>query len=392
MNQGMEKCGNDVVCGRLQGKRVIILLDWLELGGAEQQALVLARQLRTHYGSHVQIWGLHPPGRVSQICDQEGIPWRYIPMKWQPDNWATRRSLARLTWALWLARPTVLLPYTRTPNVICGLIWRWTGARMCIWNQRDGGMGLNGGVIEQRAVRNTPAFVSNSQHAADALTQKYRLRPGKVRVVRNGVKLGPAQKTREEWRTELGASADCLLACMVANLGCFKDHVTLIRAWKIGSERLREAGQAACLVLAGRECDTAQKLRALVAELGIVREVRFLGSVADISGLLKAVDLGVFNSPLEGCPNGVLECMAAGLPIAATDIPGIREAVGADGYPFLAPPGDAETLASRIVRLALDKDQQERLGAINRQRIDDCFRPEQMSSEMVRVMSGEICS
>lgn len=58
-------------------KRVIILLDWLELGGAEQQAMILAEQIRDHHGVHIQVWGLHPPGRVAELCEEQSIPWHY---------------------------------------------------------------------------------------------------------------------------------------------------------------------------------------------------------------------------------------------------------------------------------------------------------------------------
>ena len=41
------------------------------------------------------------------------------------------------------AAPDVLLPYTWFPNVLCGLVWRFTGARVCVWNQRDSGVSLD---------------------------------------------------------------------------------------------------------------------------------------------------------------------------------------------------------------------------------------------------------
>jgi glycosyltransferase involved in cell wall biosynthesis len=57
--------------------------------------------------------------------------------------------------------------------------------------------------------------------------------------------------------------------------------------------------------------------------------------------------------------------MYAGLAVAATDVPGIREAVGAPGLPFLSAPGDADSLAVTILRLARDSDLRERVGREN---------------------------
>jgi glycosyltransferase involved in cell wall biosynthesis len=91
--------------------------------------------------------------------------------------------------------------------------------------------------------------------------------------------------------------------------------------------------------------------------------------VKDISGLLCATDLLVHGSFLEGRLNSVLEAMAVGLPVAAADIPGIREAVGPAGYEHLAPVGDPDTLTKRTLRFALHAQLRQEVGAANRARI-----------------------
>ena len=147
-----------------------------------------------------------------------------------------------------------------------------------------------------------------------------------------------------------------LVGCMVGNLHQYKDHETLLRAWRIVVEELRIQGLCSVLLLAGRFENTHEKLKALALNLELGRNVRFLGSVNEISELLASVDLGVFSSRNEGCPNGVLECMASGLAVAATDIPGTRDALGEEGQSMLTPPGDHMALAANIVRLLCDAD------------------------------------
>jgi glycosyltransferase involved in cell wall biosynthesis len=93
--------------------------------------------------------------------------------------------------------------------------------------------------------------------------------------------------------------------------------------------------------------------------------LRVLGDVDDVSGLLGAVDLAVFSSRSECLGRGATEPMFAGLAVAGTDIPGIREAVGEAGESFLAAPGDAAGLAEAILRLAGDPDLRARVGAAN---------------------------
>jgi glycosyltransferase involved in cell wall biosynthesis len=134
--------------------------------------------------------------------------------------------------------------------------------------------------------------------------------------------------------------------------------------------------------------NTRDATKALAFDLGLGRSVRFLGQVKDVSGLLGAADFGVFSSRFESSPNGVLECMAAGLAVAGTDIPGVREAVGAQGYELLAPPGDAEAMAERILRLASDSALRSRVGEANRARVETEFSPRLMCERTASLMEG----
>jgi len=365
------------------GKRIIVVIHNLMLGGAERQALLLARYLLHDQHAHVQIWALSPaPGRVAPLCEAEGIPWRIVPMTWPANQIMRYKAWVKFAWTLRQAQPDIILSYAMRANVVCGLIWRLTGARLCIWGQRDEGRSANvGRPFQQWAARQVPYFISNSQHGKDFLIQTLGVKPDKIRVIDNGVELAQPKADRAWWRNQLGVGEDCVLACMVARLHRMKDHATLLRAWRQVIDRLGETGPPAVLLLAGRFADTYESLQELVQELELGQTVRFLGEVEDISGLLGAIDLGVFSSRYEGVPNGVLECMAAGLAVAGTASPGICEAVGPDGYPFLAPPGDAETLADRTLRLILNPVLRAEVAAKNRHRIEMVFSPQRMCEE-----------
>jgi glycosyltransferase involved in cell wall biosynthesis len=101
--------------------------------------------------------------------------------------------------------------------------------------------------------------------------------------------------------------------------------------------------------------------------------VRFLGRIEDVSGLLAAVDVAVLSSRSEGMPNAVLEPMAAGLPVVATDIEGVREAVGPTGVAVLAPPGDHRALANALDRALTDEALRSDARAINPASIAERF-------------------
>jgi glycosyltransferase involved in cell wall biosynthesis len=374
----------------LAGKKIIFVFTVLELGGAERQALLLAKYLVEQCDANVEFWGLEgTPGRLAEICEERGIPWRIVYLPWWENRGARVKGLLRLAQTLREARPYIIAPYLITPNVACGLVWPWTGARLCIWNQRDNGIARLGPRFEQWAVQRTPWFIANSKHGANFLTDTLNAPASRVRVVHNGITLGPPQSDRPTWREQLGIDEDCFATCMIANLTRYKDHATLLKAWRRVVDQLAEKGRTAVLLLAGRldsSDSTQHETKAMAYDLGLGSTVRFLGPTNDISGLLNMCDLGVFSSRSESSPNGVLECMAAGLAIAGTDESGIRDAVGTDGRFFLAPAGEAEPLADRILQLATNLELRTQLGTANRIRIEREFSPQGMSEQTIDVI------
>jgi glycosyltransferase involved in cell wall biosynthesis len=242
--------------------------------------------------------------------------------------------------------------------------------------------------LEKKAVRRISLFISNSQHGADFLANTFGLSPGAIKVIRNGIALTAPEKSRQEWRGLLGADEKTFLACMVANLSRHKDHITLLKAWNEVVKSLAGAGMDCMLLLAGRFDAMEAAVQALAFDLDLGKHIRFLGGVDDIAGLLSAVDLGVFSSRAEGSPNGVLECMAAGLAVAGTDIPGIREVLCREGPAYLAPAEDSAGLARKIIELALNPALRVELGKKNRSRIDAEFNVEHMCKETAALLSA----
>ena len=356
------------------------------MGGAERQGLLLTRHLQREVGARVEVRGLHHAGALTQLCDAMEIPWRLERCPWPADRMGKLRSLIRLAWALRRARPDVILPYTMRPNVLCGLLWRLAGARLCVWNQRDAGLQRMGRPLERRAVARVPLFVANSLPARDFLVNELGLATDRVRLVSNGVDLPVPLESRAGWRRRLGLGERDFAACMVANLHRFKDHATLLRAWRSVVDAEAGLGGRAVLLLAGKPFQPVAPLEALASELGVAGHVRFLGQVIDVAGLLTACEVAVLSSPREGMPNAVLEAMAAGRAVAGTDNPGIRDAVGPAGVPFLAPPGDAPALAARILRLARDPTLRAEIGETHRRRVAAEFPPDRMYREMTALL------
>lgn len=364
-------------------KKYLIILETFGLGGAERQALNLARYLRDTENSDIKIIAFSGPGRASELCEEYNLPWEIIPFAWSHRRFDLFKRLIKVAISIRKEKATVLLPYTWMPNVVSGLIWKFTGAATCIWNQRDEGIGLDNRRIYRCAVNQTPFFLSNSMAGYDFLRRTYGVEENKVRIIHNGVSLTTPLCGRSEWRARIGVDQKAFLAIMVANLHEYKDHVTLIKAWRRVLGRIPNS-DSAILLLAGKDYGLQNSLANLASELGIADKVVFLGQVADISGLLQAVDLGVHSSKFEGCPNSVLEFMVAGLPVVGTDIMGLREALGLGNYTNLAPPGDDEVLATMILKFYRDTQLRASVGRDNQLYVGNMFSFTSMCESTVK--------
>jgi len=356
--------------------KIIILTISLERGGAENRALNLARYFKQR-GHQVELWGFNP-GTLSEICRNEGIPSKLVTFQWAGFSKATLKSFKRLLVALWEAKPDILLPHTILPTLACGFVWRWSGAKKCVGYMGGSEFGLVSPLGEFLGIQLMSGMICNAQHLARSIVQTYRLDSQKVALIRNGVALPPPQISRRAWREQLGVKDDTFLAVMVANLSTFKDQEGLLRVWGLVCKSLTRQDKDARLILAGKDFGTGAKLRELSSKLGIENDVLFLGQVRDVSGLLAAVDLCVFSSPSEGCPNGILEAMAGGLAVAAVDNPGVREAVGEHQHSWLSADGDHEAFARNIIALMRDENLRKTLGKQNQQRIKDEFSLDKM--------------
>jgi glycosyltransferase involved in cell wall biosynthesis len=151
-------------------------------------------------------------------------------------------------------------------------------------------------------------------------------------------------------RGSLGLFDDQLAIVMVANLIPYKGHQDLIAAFAgVASEdpRLR-------LFLIGEDRGISSELSRDASERGVGDRVHFLGQRADVAPLLSAMDLGVMASHEEGSSNALLEKLAAGLPVVATDVGGNPEALADMPNCLLVRPQDPEDLA-RGLRLAIGR-------------------------------------
>lgn len=174
-------------------------------------------------------------------------------------------------------------------------------------------------------------------------------------------------------RKTLGIPDGVPLAGNVAALVGHKDHRTLLRAVPSIIHELPDFR----LVIVG-EGKLRQELEAEIARLNIVHAVILLGQRNDIPQLLRALDVFILSSSEEGLGTSVLDAMACGVPVVATNAGGIPEMVRDGETGLLAPIRDPDALAGQVVRLLRDDDLKRRLAHRAREMVIERFSADRM--------------
>ncbi|MEW6409284.1 MAG: glycosyltransferase [Nitrospirota bacterium] len=178
-------------------------------------------------------------------------------------------------------------------------------------------------------------------------------------------------------RGELGISKETPLIGTVAILRKKKGHYILIEAARIILKDIPDI----IFIFIGDGPQRKNLLR-LIDEYGLNNHVRLLGLRNDVHVLLREMDVFVLPSFEEALGTSVLEAMAASIPVVATNVGGIPEAIIDGVTGILVSPGDADALADAIKKLIQDKSMARRMGEEGRQRIEEHFSVEKMVEGM----------
>ena len=220
--------------------------------------------------------------------------------------------------------------------------------------------------LEHKALRAADHVLGNSRAVFEELNL-LGVEPQRLHLIRNGVDFDRLSRTpsREQVRAAQGWPDELVVIVCVANLIPYKDHRTLLRAlgaldgaqppWRL-------------LLMGGGESQYEAGLNLLARDLGIHDRVEFRGRSDTILELLSGCDMGVLTSHHEGFSNALIEYMACGLPVVATDVGGNRDAVKDGHNGFLVPPSQLEPLCHGLTRLLDDRELRHRLGAAGQQR------------------------
>lgn len=202
-------------------------------------------------------------------------------------------------------------------------------------------------------------------HESLAELQQAEFPKGRVLATPNGIRLDRVQLATN-------AMASNTHPCRVVFVGRLieaKRLDILLTAWS----RVVHAEKAHAILELWGSGPTETVLRRQCNELGLTDSVSFCGHVENVRSRLPDMDVFVLPSHAEGNSNAILEAMAAGLPVVSTRVGGTSMQVGREGANFLCEPGDADSLATNMLKLIQNSDLRVMVGSAMRRRVERHF-------------------
>ena len=358
--------------------RVLLLIDEMEVGGSQRQVAAIASGLdRRRFEAHVGYF--RRSSHFVELLRAEGIPVYAIPKRSPIDLgfvWRLFRLLRSgqydvvhcfsFTAELWTA---LVLPFCRRAALVTSIrgIYDWYAP----WQWR----------VKRIISRRSRRVVANSKAAARYSQVSGGLDGDSISVVYNGLAEGQAPGAGSaEVRASLGVLPEQILALFVGRVVADKGLNCLVQACTLlGGDSRRIAVR-----LVG-DGPLRATLEGAIATAGLQEVIQFVGERRDVQNLLLAADVFVLPSLRESLSNALLEAMAAGVAVIASDAGGNPELVedGATGLLFVT--GDANELAVGLRRLIADPEYRRRLAASGQASARASFGYQRMCEEMQRI-------
>jgi len=355
---------------------IAIVLTSFDPGGTEHQMTELARRID---GSRFQVHVvcLRDEGALrSRIVDAE-IPITQFPLRTFASAAALQQALRFARWCS--SRRIALVQACDFYANVFALPGAWLArVPVRIGSRRDVMMPERTRAqvrLQAAAYRCAHRVVANSAAAAEQLRHEGLSAPT-ILTIANGLDLERATRTRDDTKPVVRT---------VANLRPGKGHEVLIDA---AAEVARRVPNVTFGIVGDGE-RRAELVRYVEAR-GLGRIVRFEGHQVNVKQILADTDVFAFASFMEASPNAVLEAMAAGVPVVASNVGGIPEVI-IDGHSgLLVPAGDAPQLAAAIVRLLSDPALAARLAAAARATVEARFGFDRMVDEFEMLYGEEL--
>lgn len=352
------------------------------LGGGERIVLRLA-ELLPQYGYRVSIltFRVAPDGEFHP--DQAPCPVYLLPLT---NTYGVDAFKGALAFRRFLGEQQVRIVETffESSDIWAGFVTHFFSRARLVWSRRD--MGILRGAKHRwayKAMRNCPdAVIAVSKRVADHVIHQDGVRADRVHVVHNGLDLESLAAAQPGSATPRKGS----VVTTIGNVRKVKGHDLLVQAAQLVKAQHPEV----TFTIAGEVLEPAfyADLQEQLSSLHLSDSVHFLGKVRDLPRHLAQAHIFVLPSRSEGFSNALVEAMAMGLPVIATDVGGNGEAVDNGRNGILIPPEDVGALASAINTLLSDRELALSLGRAAKETVQRQFTADAMMRAVTDVFAS----
>ncbi|HLQ77553.1 MAG TPA: glycosyltransferase [Terriglobia bacterium] len=349
--------------------KLLKFLTNFNIGGTERQFVQLVQQIDLNrFDLHVGCF--EQAGSFLPFIESRGVPLEEFRIRnlYSPATWQAQWRFARY---LRERQIHIVHSYGFYPNFFAVPAARLAGVPVVIASIRDTGEVLSPAKrrVQKAICRMATCVLANADAVRDRLVLD-GYDAGKITVIRNGIATHSFNRQEHDSpiRREFGIPDDVPVLLAVSRLNELKGIPYLLKALPMVLERYPKV--RLLVVGDGAQRSTLEKFTEM---MGLNGSVVFTGFRLDVSNLLREASISVLPSLSEGLSNVLIESMAAGVPVVATDVGGNPEVVQDGVTGILVPPRNPNALARAILQMLDDPGLAECMGKVGVLRIQHRF-------------------
>jgi len=347
--------------------KVLRMISNLGVGGVQKRMVSLLPKLnKERYDIIVCSF---KPGELQHCLEQSGIPVKIIPRRFKFDP----VCIYRLCSIMKKENIDIVHTHCHKPNTTGRIAAKLAGVPVIIANEHNVDSWKSNWqlILDRWLAAYSDKIIAVSEAVKSFYVKNANISTDKFEVIYNGVDLDfwqnnvPAKEIIFKKKTELGLLQDDKVIVAIGRLHPQKGHEHLLRAAK----KIIPKMQNLKFLIIG-DGPMRLSLESLSERLGIKENIVFTGNREDIKDMLYLSDLSVISSIREGFSNVVLESMACGKPLVATDVGGNNEIIIDGENGFIVPSKDEDALADKMLILAGNEELTKKMGLTAKQTVE----------------------
>jgi len=338
--------------------KVVHCVDTMDQGGLEQIVRLLVQESDPSK-FEPEVWCIASGGEMADQLVSDGHTVRVLGLRTYHNPW----NVLKLAFLFIRHRPTVIHSHIYYASTISRIAAKIAGVPVILAHMHN--------VYTQYKKRNlwidrllshwSDRVICCSKAVWDFVVQKEGIQPDKAVIVYNGINQDRFSLPFDaaKLKSSIGLKQGDLVIIKVALLMPKKGHKNLFDALDLLA---KDIPRVRCLLVGHGSAEDEEDLKEYARKLKLDDHVIFLGARRDVADLLRIADLFVLSSLTEGLPLCILEAMAAGLAVVATDVGGVKEILEDNVTGLIVPPQDSRALYKAIKQLMGDPIKAKQMG------------------------------